>query len=196
MMDKFNEMFFQYFTIESFNGDEERMEKARSLFNDLMERYENMNIDSGILNDIDEKMINEESGEFYITDDNKVNLEENIKKLGLELRDVDVMLSDVDEFEDVITVTEYWVNKKGYMMQQNYPLSETIFAIKNAETKKEIISRMIEEDLLNYREHFTYFNFLKDKDRKLFFDVLLNEAISTENYEDAVIFRELLKELN
>jgi len=195
MMDKFNEMFFQYFTIESFNGDEERMEKARSLFNDLMERYENMNMGSEILSDIDEKMINEESGEFYITDDNKANLEDNIKKLGLELRDVDVMLSDVDEFEDVITITEYWVNKKGYMMQQNYPLSETIFAIKNAETKKEIISRMIEEDLLNYQEHFTYFNLLKDKDRKLFFNVLLDEAISTENYEDAVIFRELLKEL-
>lgn len=194
-MDKFNEMFFQYFTIESFNGDEERMEKARSLFNDLMERYENMNMGSEILSDIDEKMINEESGEFYITDDNKANLEDNIKKLGLELRDVDVMLSDVDEFEDVITITEYWVNKKGYMMQQNYPLSETIFAIKNAETKKEIISRMIEEDLLNYQEHFTYFNLLKDKDRKLFFNVLLDEAISTENYEDAVIFRELLKEL-
>jgi len=194
-MDKFNEMFFQYFTIASFNGDEERMEKARSLFNDLMERYENMNIGSEILSDMDEKMINEESGEFYITDDNKVNLEDNIKKLGLELRDVDVMLSDVDELEDVITITEYWVNKKGYMMQQNYPLSETIFAIKNAKTKKEIISRMIEEDLLNYREHFTYFNLLKDKDRKLFFKVLLDKAISTENYEDAVIFRELLKDL-
>lgn len=192
MMNKFDGKFYKNYNIDNFEGDEERMERARILFNDLMYRQETMEVESNIVDELIERLISEESGEFYI-EDQDIDFEEDIKYLGLELKEIDITLYDEYNDDNKLLITEYWTNKKGYMMQQNYPLSKTIFSAKTEDTRKEILGRIIENNLFNYKEHHIYFEFLNKDDKNLFYTILLEEAISIENYEEAVIYRDLLK---
>ena len=206
-MSKFDNIFFRYFNIETFDGDEEKMENARLLFNTLMYRFEDIDEVENINEIKNEELFNEElfddkviedgfrevPSEFNIPEDKYKFIDKTMKKLNLELKDLDIIPS---EYDNQLEITEYWLNKKGYMMQQHYPLSLEIFSFKDEDIKKEILNKIIEEDLLLREKHFEYFDLLKSSDKKMFFNRLLEKAVDEENYEEAVIYRDSIKKLN
>lgn len=196
-MDKYDEIFFQYFTIESFDGDEEKMEVARKVFNDLMVRYEEMNIDNSLIDEINQRINDKDVGDFIVNEEEYISLKNNLDGIGLKFHDIEI-LSDVDDEDydgDDILINEFWSNDKGYMMQESYYLSEKIFGIKKEEIRTKIINKLAQNNLLNYEKHSTYIECMSMENRKQYYKLLLEDAISSENYEEAATLRDRLKEI-
>jgi hypothetical protein len=192
-MDKYNDKFYEFFGIEDFHGDEDMMERARILFNQLMENF------GSNTNMIDyENLFKFENGEynkinFPILEDDVENLDKMIEKFNLEISEIKI---DRVKSSNLYTVSEIWMSEEtGMTMDQKYILNTSIFTTKEYKIQKLLIENLIKENLFNKEIEEEYMVLLKNEDRKEMYNCLLNNSIELEDYESAAHYRDKIKDL-
>jgi hypothetical protein len=192
-MDKYNDKFYEFFGIEDFHGDEDMMERARILFNQLMENF------GSNTNMIDyENLFKFENGEynkinFPILEDDVENLDKMIEKFNLEISEIKI---DRVKSSNLYTVSEIWMSEEtGMTMDQKYILNTSIFTTKEYKIQKLLIENLIKENLFNKEIEEEYMILLKNEDRKEMYNCLLNNSIELEDYESAAHYRDKIKDL-
>lgn len=186
-MGKFDDLFNEHFGDTDFGGPDKK-ERAKSLFNLLMS-----DLDEETLKNIDlSKILN------HISDTNQPSIFDNVDDVNHIIEEYNLSLSEINLYKQdkQFIVTETWNSEeRGYLMEQKYLLNREIFSEKENKIKIMIVDSMIKDHYLGNMEQGIYLTLLSTTTQIKYYNILMEESVKNENYEDASIYRDTIKVL-
>jgi hypothetical protein len=211
-MDNYDHLFNKNFNEGYFKSEEDR-EKARKLFNELMNQYKNYidysDIFKGWIGSLkDDTSISKEKLTGDLGDDPSGldSYYKDIKKFTTDDFDsVDYMVEEYNlEFGDLKVelfknnsyfVSERWFSKDDdHAMDMKYILTEELFKRKNDEKKKLILLEIIDNNIFNESlENDSYVGSLPKQDQIEVYEKLMDKMVEFEAYEKAASYRDTIQ---
>jgi len=210
-MENYDHLFNKHFDENYFKSEEDR-EKARILFNKLMNQYKNY-ID---YNDILNSWFSSLSGEGIYKPENLSQEDEDspedYKKVkAFTTNDFDSIDSMVEEYNLIFSslkvelfkdnsyfVNEMWYSKDDeHVMEMKYILTEELFQKKTDERKKLILLDIIDNNIFNESlENESYVGSLPKDYQIEVYEKLMSKMIDYEAYEKAAVYRDIIDQIS
>jgi hypothetical protein len=186
-MDNYDHLFNKNFNEGYFKSEEDR-EKARKLFNELMNQYKNY-ID---YSDIFKGWIDSYYKDIKkFTTDDFDSVDYMVEEYNLEFGDLKVELFKNNSY----FVSERWFSKDDdHAMDMKYILTEELFKRKNDEKKKLILLEIIDNNIFNESlENDSYVGSLPKQDQIEVYEKLMDKMVEFEAYEKAASYRDTIQ---
>jgi hypothetical protein len=181
-MENLDDMFDKYFGDYDFKSEEEK-EATKSLFFKVMENFkENQNDISKLFESIYNFPFMKSNSE----------VQEMINEYNMNLYSV-----KVNKTNKLTMVNETWKSKdEGYMMDITYVLNKLTFSGKDDEYKEMLIEELTNSNLISQTEINDYLSEMPVEKQIKYYTDLMNIAVENENYEEAAMYRDIIKDLS
>lgn len=183
---------FDDFFEKNYKSNEKDREYAEKIFKELS----NIITEEGsiIIDDLELVSEDEFNKKMNFETKSKENILRLKKSLNLSVKDISIFI------EKKLMVLVHYSNDEGtYYMEERYPLTpdadEEEFGFRDEEysVKKKIVKKLLNSNYYT-SEYNCLLDFLKKKDVDKILNNQMQKAIDMEAYEEAVIYRELIKE--